>query len=596
MYLTHFGLRENPFNITPDPRFFYANPVYHEAYASLLMGVQERKGFIVMTGEVGTGKTTLLRKLMKNLEANVCFAYVYNTTLTFDELLTYTCDELGIKVEGEGRLKLIQALNAFLIDQLRRGGTGVLLIDEAQHLGEDALENLRLLSNLETSTEKLLQIVLVGQPELDAKLALPGLRQLRQRISLQCRLDRLRDREVESYIRFRLETAGAPRTDLFSSGALERIIRYSTGIPRLINVICDNALLIAYASSARSVSAAIVDEVATDLGLNAAPVSPGPSAVVRVPERVAHAAPAVQAAPVAQVAPAIRQTGDALRRRALRRSWGWRFRWGRLGGLVTVLLAVAGALAYASTAGKEAAGVGASIRSAWESIGGNTTTAWRRAALAPALSGDTPGDARSTGGPALPAGAPTPPPAVASPAAAPTAQPAELPPREPGDAQPARPRPAPTGARHDRMVIPQGATVADIMFRVYGDYNVLALDLLKEANPQVEDLNWIKAGELLRLPNLDAATLIRKQPDGTYRLVTASFLSREAADRRRAQIQRAGYDAVIVSHKLSESLSVQRVEVTGLRTMEAAQQAWETARANCWLAIADTPCERKAHG
>ena len=223
MYTTHFGLREKPFNVTPDPRFYYANPVYREAYASLLAGIQERKGFIVMTGEVGTGKTTLLRMLMTNVEATVRFAYFYNTTLTFEELLTYTCDELGIAVVGEGRLKRIQALNAFLIEQLRQGGTGVLLIDEAQNLAVDALENLRLLSNLETATEKLLQIVLVGQPELEAKLAQPALRQLRQRVSVQCRLDRLKDREVGSYIRLRLETAGARRTDLFDRGAVDRL-------------------------------------------------------------------------------------------------------------------------------------------------------------------------------------------------------------------------------------------------------------------------------------------------------------------------------------------------------------------------------------
>src|SRR5262247_1527488 len=208
MYTTYFGLREKPFNVTPDPRFFYANPVYREAYASLLTGVQERKGFIVMTGEVGTGKTTLLRMLMKNLEATVRFAYLYNTTLSFEELLAYTCDELDIAVEGEGRLKRIQALNAFLIEQLRRGGTGVLLIDEAQNLGADVLENLRLLSNLETSTEKLLQIVLVGQPELESQLDRYALRPLKQRVAIQCRLERLDATEVGPFIHYRLSAAG----------------------------------------------------------------------------------------------------------------------------------------------------------------------------------------------------------------------------------------------------------------------------------------------------------------------------------------------------------------------------------------------------
>src|SRR5215475_13074293 len=223
MYTTYFGLREKPFNVTPDPRFFYANPVYREAYASLLAGVQERKGFIVMTGEVGTGKTTLLRMLMKNLEATVRFAYLYNTTLSFEELLAYTCDDLDIHVEGEERLKRIQALNAFLIEQLKRGGTGVLLIDEAQNMGETVLENLRLLSNLETSTEKLLQIVLVGQPELEKKLARPNLRQLKQRIAVQCRLDRLKEREVGPFIFSRLRISGYERKDLFPPETIHRI-------------------------------------------------------------------------------------------------------------------------------------------------------------------------------------------------------------------------------------------------------------------------------------------------------------------------------------------------------------------------------------
>src|SRR5262245_2592182 len=184
MYTDYFGFRVPPFNVTPNSRFFYTNPTYQEAYANLLYGIRERKGFVVLVGEVGTGKTTLLRRLMVNLEADVRFAFFYNTTLTFEELLSFVCRELGLAVKDKGSLEQLQELNAFLIERFATGGNAALLIDEAQNLQEEVLENLRLLSNLELSGEKLLQIVLVGQPELELKLNQPALRQLKQRIGL----------------------------------------------------------------------------------------------------------------------------------------------------------------------------------------------------------------------------------------------------------------------------------------------------------------------------------------------------------------------------------------------------------------------------
>lgn len=600
MYTTFFGLREKPFNVTPDPRFFYANPVYREAYASLLSGVQERKGFIVMTGEVGTGKTTLLRMLMKNLEATVRFAYLYNTTLSFEELLTYTCDELDIKVEGEGRLRRIQALNAFLIEQLRRGGTGVLLIDEAQNLEADVLENLRLLSNLETSTEKLLQIVLVGQPELEAKLAQPGLRQLRQRVSVQCRLDRLKDREVGDYVRFRLETAGAPKADLFDQRALERIAFYSSGIPRLINIICDNSLVIAYASSARRVSAGTIEEVASDLGLTPRAKSEPTSAAER------EGAAPVGAAGDLPVATSPRGEGrtaaEVIRRRSLRhkpRRRRWRA-WARVGALVA-FAAVGGAIVlYATGVTGQISAVGTSIKGAWDSLAERAPLVRPPALPTPAGPGASPeGSARADsnrgGEGAPPATTPTVPAAPTPEATSETRVPS-LPPRQTEPPRPSVEQPGGAPAKARPIVIPQGATIADIAFKTYGGYNVLAIDLIKEVNPHIGNLNWIRAGEQLRLPSLDAETLIRRQPDGSYRLIIGSFLSTQAAERARDRLRRGGYEGMITTRRLTDNLEVHRVELTGLQTREVAQQAWKTALANCWVQISNAPCERTSHG
>ena len=268
MYKSYFGFDEKPFNVTPDPRFFYTNSGYQEAYANLLYGVRERKGFLLLTGEVGTGKTTILQRLMEELESTVRFVFFYNTNLSFEELLTFICQELGLPVKEGGRLEKIGALNEFLLNQLRNGSTTVLFIDEAQNLQAEVFENLRLLSNLETPREKLLQIVLAGQPELEAKLDRTDLRQLKQRIFSQSRLSSLSEEEVGAFIDYRLKAVGCHRNDLFPRDAVREIALYSKGIPRLTNIICDNALLIAYAASEKKVTAGIIKEVARDMRLD----------------------------------------------------------------------------------------------------------------------------------------------------------------------------------------------------------------------------------------------------------------------------------------------------------------------------------------
>jgi general secretion pathway protein A len=274
MYNEYFGFTEAPFSLTPDPRFSYTNALYQEAFATLRYGIEARKGFIVITGEAGTGKTTLLRRLMQSFGRHVQTAYIYNPHVTLTELLRLILTDLGLTNRTDDRLAMIAQLNEYLIKQLKERNIVTLLVDEAQELSIEMLEEIRLLSNLETDTQKLLQIVLMGQPELERKLDQPELRQLKQRVALRCRLDPLPSNEVGEYIAARLKAVGYSRKDLFHASAVEKIAAHSRGIPRIINIICDNALLIAFAASKKTVAAATIDEVARDLRLNQQTAAP----------------------------------------------------------------------------------------------------------------------------------------------------------------------------------------------------------------------------------------------------------------------------------------------------------------------------------
>ena len=258
--LAFFGLEQQPFNPTPDPSFLYPSPGHREGLAHLLYGVRQHKGFILLTGEVGTGKTTLLRTLLSRLDGNTASAFVFDTTLPFEGLLEYILEDFGIAKPGESHVQRLIALNNFLIERRRAGQNTVLVLDEAQNLDLHALEQIRLLSNIETQTEKLLQILLVGQPELLDKLDRPELRQLKQRIGLRCRILPLTGGQTRDYIRTRLRIAGATDLGLFSEAAIARIAEYSGGVPRLINTLCDHCLLIGYADQIRRIDRKIVEE------------------------------------------------------------------------------------------------------------------------------------------------------------------------------------------------------------------------------------------------------------------------------------------------------------------------------------------------
>jgi general secretion pathway protein A len=271
MYKKFFGLTRNPFELSPDPYFFFATPRHNEALASVVHGVLRHKGFMVVTGEVGTGKTLLVRCLLELLRRQeVASAHVFNPALPPLEFLRYVTTDLNVKAAGQDKGALLLDLNHFLIDRYRNNRTAVLIVDEAQHLGPEMLEEIRLLTNFETSQQKLLQIVLVGQPELDQKLDSLELRQLKQRVAFRCRLVALEDYETKGYILRRLMRAGADANlhIIFPDLTIAAVYRYSRGIPRLINTICENALISAYVEKSRSVRPEIIDEVATELRLN----------------------------------------------------------------------------------------------------------------------------------------------------------------------------------------------------------------------------------------------------------------------------------------------------------------------------------------
>lgn len=271
MYKQFFGMSRDPFELTPDPTCFISTDKHDEALATLYYGVRRHKGFVVVTGEVGTGKTLLLRCLLELLSdsRDISYSYVFNSRLGPFDFLQYMMADFGLPVTGKSKSELLLTFTEFLTSRGSRGLTTVLVIDEAHDLSEDILEEIRLLSNIETTKEKLLQILLIGQPELDAKLDTQELRQLKQRIALRARLGALNMQETASYIARRLEIAGIdPKSQgIFSQDAIEEVFRYSNGIPRLINTICENSLVSAYARQSHVITREIVRSIAENFRL-----------------------------------------------------------------------------------------------------------------------------------------------------------------------------------------------------------------------------------------------------------------------------------------------------------------------------------------
>jgi general secretion pathway protein A len=554
MYTEYFGLREKPFDVTPDPRFFYANGVYREAFATLLYGIQERKGFVMLTGEVGTGKTTLLRRLVAQLNPAIKVVFFYNTTLTFDEMVEYICAELGISVAGLSHVRRLHALNAFLVAEAEQGGCVVLILDEAQNLEPAVLENLRLISNLETATAKLVQIVLVGQPELAAKLTHRGLRQVAQRIAIRHRLRPLADDEVKHFVIHRLRVAGCTRRDLFTRGAIRRLVAHAHGIPRVINILCDNALLVAYGAGATRVTRAIVDEAAADLrpSLDELESAALPAAGLRRRSRW---------------------------RRLLGRPRGGGGRAWRLGRAAAALAAVA------------LVGAGASLAVAWHlgpfGTGGMGLVRGSRPVVAPAappngVSGavvtPVPGDRRGTAAPRKAVDAPAAD-RVAPEAPSRPARLASTPSMPDGASTPAAaPGPEPEAGRAHRVAVSRGATLSAIALEHYGGASALGLDLIAELNPELRDIDVLRVGQTLRLPRLDLESRTRSAPDGSFRFIVASYPVLASASEAARAIRRLGFDAVVTSRTIAPGRQMHRVEIERLGTREAVVRAAQATR------------------
>jgi general secretion pathway protein A len=265
MYTKFYGFREKPFEITPDPKFLYLSENHKEALAHLTYAVREKKGFTVITGEVGTGKTTLIQALLSRLDGSTRTAYLFNPKLGSTDFLHYICEDLGLKGLKRSKGQYLTHLHNFLLTCYARNENVVLIIDEAQNLDPKLLEEVRLLTNLETPKSKLLQVVLMGQPELDDILNRSQFRQLKQRVGLRYYMQPLNEEEMKAYIKRRLRIAGAADPDIFTPKAVKEIYRYSNGIPRLINIVCDNALLTGYATDQKIIGDRIIHEVISNL-------------------------------------------------------------------------------------------------------------------------------------------------------------------------------------------------------------------------------------------------------------------------------------------------------------------------------------------
>lgn len=532
MYHRFYGLREGPFALTPDPKYLFLSEAHKEALAAMTYGVQERKGFVLILGEVGTGKTTLLRHRLGQFGPEIKAVYLFNSTVTFEELLAAMLRELELSCPGRSGADMIDTLNDYLLKEATAGRYVVLIIDEAQHLSPAVLEHIRMLSNLETARSKLLQIILVGQPELGKRLGHPGLRQLRQRIGLVVELKPLTFDETAEYVGHRLAVAGQ-RQRLFTKSALRKIYHASGGIPRLINVICDQALLSGYGARAKHINAGIVKEVVKDwaaFGQDA----------------------------VAWPLPSGRQLAG-------RRSW-LRSSYGPIA--AAALLTLSGGWLYLASSEQERA----ILHRVSRMFGGAGPVSIAASAQ------DTPSTDQELLGPTAPVPE----------RAAETAQQSayELDPLEVSPARSSRaPEPNPalaspgTDAAPEALIKP-GDTLFRLVSRAYGRIDYTLLDVVQMVNPGIQDINLIRVGQRVRFPSLHPGSRVQKLGQSLYVLHvrTLPITAKSETEQLRAALRQMGREVYVVPVRLTHQQQAHRVLVGDFQDPTQAETFYRALR------------------
>lgn len=503
MYHNFYGLRESPFALTPDPKYLFLSEAHKEALASMIYGVQERKGFVLILGEVGTGKTTLIRHILGQFGTNIKTVFIFNSVVSFDSLLEMVFRDLELPCLRGGRVGMVDTLNDYLLQEAAAGRYVVLIIDEAQHLSSTVLEEVRMLSNLETVSKKLLQIILVGQPELGEKLGSPNLRQLRQRIGLVAELKPLTCEETVRYITHRLEVAGHQGQTIFTRRALTGIYQASGGIPRLINVMCDKSLVLGYGADARRISRRIVKEAIKDRSVFVkSAASPAPFSlrlVIGKPLKLAAAAMLLLLIGI-----------------------------GLLLGKVSEPLSHLSRMGAWETAGMVKAVEDVSVPSpeSRESLDMMTP---ERSAVVP----------ESVPAPIVPA----------SPAQSPEVF-----------SQPT----APPAIEEVREVIVQPRdTLAALVIGAYGRADYTLMDFIKMANPDIKKIDVIKVGQRLRFPPFQPSEMVHKGKDSLYmvHLFTMSYPKSPELEKLRATIEKAGRKVYVLPVNLTDGQEFYRVLV-----------------------------------